>query len=160
MLGAEYQTRRSLGKQRTPRVLLGNLPDVEPQGYRATTDSCNLKRRLWVVYRHAGRCWDKSYQRRPPAFDLKWSMMWHVVAVALLCFLGGATICIYEAAEEALQANRSVGAAVGKHLEMRLLFRQLIPDVQIPDVQRRLGEATDIAAHVMRPGQCVQYVDT
>src|SRR5262245_18496637 len=60
MLGAEYQTRRSLGKQSTPRVLLGNWADVEPQGYRATTDSCNLKRRLWVVYRHAGSCWDKS----------------------------------------------------------------------------------------------------
>jgi two-component system, NarL family, sensor histidine kinase UhpB len=95
--------------------------------------------------------------RRPPAFDLKWSMMWHVVAVALLCFLGGATISVYEAAEEALQANRSVGDSVGKHLEVQagfLLFRQ-----PIPDVERYLGEATLVAAGVMTPGQCVQYVD-
>jgi hypothetical protein len=92
---------------------------------------------------------------RPPTFDLKWSVMWHVAAIALLCFLGAATISIYEVTEEAWQANRSIGDAVGRHLEL-----QLVPRQPIGDVQRQLGDATAVATGVMKPGQCVQYVNS
>ena len=65
--------------------------------------------------------------RHRPVFDLKWSLLRQVAAVALLCFLGGAAISVHQAKEETLKANRAVGDAVGRFLEMPLLFRGLRP---------------------------------
>ena len=47
-----------------------------------------------------------------PVFDLKWSLMWQLAAVTLLCLVGGVIIATYRAQEEVAQANRSVGDAV------------------------------------------------
>ena len=70
---------------------------------------------------------EKRVFRRRPAFDLKWSLLRQVAALALLCFLGGAVISVHQAEQEMLKTNRAVGEAVGGFLEMPLLFRGLQP---------------------------------
>ena len=107
---------------------------------------------------------------RPPTFDLKWSVMWNVVAVGLLCFLGAGTISVYEVAEQAWRTNRSIGDAVGKqHLEAQLLLPQFPTyetrgdngsEASSANVQKFLGDAVARATCVMKPGQCVQYVSS
>ena len=84
-----------------------------------------------------------------PVFDLKWSLMWRVAVVALLCFLAGAAIALYRADQEAIEVNRSVGNTVGKHLELQLLridsaldVRERFPDADLCDVAGPLGRNT------------------
>ncbi|MCP3370380.1 histidine kinase [Bradyrhizobium cajani] len=99
--------------------------------------------------------------RRRPVFDLKWSLLKQVAAVALLCFLGGAAISVHQAAEETLKANRTVGVVVGRFLEMRLLSREPQSvsrqgvDLQI-DLQRRFLQMDGFLDQLMSPGQCMQ----
>ncbi|MET4794465.1 two-component system sensor histidine kinase UhpB [Bradyrhizobium japonicum] len=99
--------------------------------------------------------------RHRPVFDLKWSLLKQVAAVALLCFLGGAAISVHQAAEETLKANRTVGDVVGRFLEMRLLSREPQPvfrqsvDLQI-DLQRRFLQMDAYLDQLMGPGQCMQ----
>ncbi|MEY9397815.1 two-component system sensor histidine kinase UhpB [Bradyrhizobium japonicum] len=99
--------------------------------------------------------------RHRPVFDLKWSLLKQVAAVALLCFLGGAAISVHQAAEETLKANRTVGDVVGRFLEMRLLSREPEPvfrqrvDLQI-DLQRRFLQMDGYLDQLMSPGQCMQ----
>jgi two-component system sensor histidine kinase UhpB len=100
-------------------------------------------------------------ERRRPVFDLKWSLLRQVAAVALLCFLGGAAISVYQAEEETSKANRAVGDAVGRFLEMRLLFREVPPGAapvirKRSDLQGRFREMDPYLDQVMSPGQCVQ----
>ena len=90
-----------------------------------------------------------------PVFDLKWSLMWRVAVVALLCFLAGAAIALYRADQEAIEVNRSVGNTVGKHLELQLLRID-----SALDVRERFPDADAVLADVTSPGQCVQVVDT
>ena len=63
-----------------------------------------------------------SILRHRPVFDLKWSLLKQVAAVALLCFLGGAALSVHQAEEETLKANRAVGDAIGRFLEMPMRF--------------------------------------
>ena len=98
--------------------------------------------------------------RRRPVFDLKWSLLRQVAAVALLCLLGGTAISIYEAEEKTLKANRAVGDVVGRHLEMTLLFThdpQAL--VKLRQIELRFREMDGVFHHVMSPSQCVQYLD-
>ncbi len=86
--------------------------------------------------------------------DLKWSLMWRVVVVALLCLLAGAAVAVYRANFEAIEANRSVGETVGRHLDLQLLRIE-----SALDVRERFPDAEALLVHVLNPGQCVQYVD-
>ena len=61
--------------------------------------------------------------RHLPVFDLKWSLLKQVAAVALLCFLVGAAFSVHQAEQETLKANRAVADTVGRFLEMPLLSR-------------------------------------
>jgi hypothetical protein len=58
--------------------------------------------------------------RHRPVFDLKWSLLKQVAAVALFCFLGGAALSVHQAEEERLKANRAVADTVGRFLDCRL----------------------------------------
>ncbi|MGQ0673160.1 MAG: histidine kinase [Hyphomicrobium sp.] len=89
-----------------------------------------------------------------PGVDLKWSLMWRVAVVALLCLLAGAAVAIYRANIEAVEANRSVGESVGRHLDLQLLRIE-----SALDVRERFPDAEALLMHVLNPGQCVQYVD-
>ena len=88
--------------------------------------------------------------RHRPVFDLKWSLLKQVAAVALLCFLGGAAISVHRAEEETLNANRAVGDAIGRFLEMPIHFRKRV------DLQRRFRELDGFLDQAMSPGQCIQ----
>src|SRR5215470_16653492 len=96
--------------------------------------------------------------RHRPVFDLKWSLLRQVAAVALLCFLGAAAISIYRAEKETVKANRDVAVAVGRFLEMPKLLMELQPDLQRRiGIQQRFREMGDsFLDQVMSPGQCVQ----
>lgn len=94
-------------------------------------------------------------QPRGPAIDLKWSLMWRVALVALLCFLAGAAVAIYRVQAQAIAANQTVGDAVGKHLDLQLLRIE-----SALDLPGRFPDADALLAHVLSPGQCVQYLDT
>ena len=91
---------------------------------------------------------------RPPVSDLKWSLMWKVVLVALLCFLGGGAVAVYRVADEAFQVNKSLADAIGKRLETQMLYREWTTDVR-----DRFLEADAIITQAMSPGQCLQYID-
>jgi two-component system sensor histidine kinase UhpB len=97
-------------------------------------------------------------RRHRPVFDLKWSLLKQVAAVALLCFLGGAVLSVYRAKEETLKANRAVGDAVGRFMEMPLVFHlPLQPALRKRlDLQQRFREIDPFLDQVMGPGQCVQ----
>jgi hypothetical protein len=58
--------------------------------------------------------------RHRPVFDLKWSLLKQVAAVALFCFLGAAALAVHQAEEETLKANRAVADTVGRFLELPL----------------------------------------
>jgi two-component system sensor histidine kinase UhpB len=153
---AQHLTRRHSGKERTPCEILGNLPDVELQS--------SIERRLNLVVsrEHHGSLTMREIRvfRRRPVFDLKWSLLRQVAAVALLCLLGGTAISIYEAEEKTLKANRAVGDVVGRHLEMTLLFThdpQAL--VKLRQIELRFREMDSVFHHMMSPGQCVQYLD-
>lgn len=105
---------------------------------------------------------ETRFFRRRPVFDLKWSLLRQVAAVALVCFLGGAAISVYQAEQETLKANQAVGDAVGRHLEMPLLFHLNLPAAlrERIDLQVRFREMDAILAQVMSPGQCVQIHQT
>src|SRR5690348_8356563 len=91
------------------------------------------------------------FQRRP-VFDLKWSLLRQVAAVALLCFLGGAAISVYQAEKETLKANQAVADAVGRYLGLLpLANRRRI------DLQARFREMDAMLDQLMNPGQCVQF---
>ena len=95
---------------------------------------------------------------RRPVFDLKWSLMWQLAAVTLLCLVGGVIIATYRAQEEVVQANRSVGDAVAKYLELPFLIVPrggLFRDV---DVEEHFQESATVFAETMSPGQCLQYL--
>jgi two-component system, NarL family, sensor histidine kinase UhpB len=89
-----------------------------------------------------------------PVSDLKWSLMWKVVLVALLCFVGSSAVVVYRVADEAFQANKSLADAIGRRLEMQMLFREWTTDVR-----GRFLEADAIITQAMSPGQCLQYID-
>src|SRR6266436_495899 len=91
--------------------------------------------------------------RHRPVFDLKWSLLRRVAAVALLCFLGGAAISVHQAEEEMSKANQAVGDAVGRYLEMPLFFRIFTKRI---DLQKRFREMDADLDQWMSPGQCVQ----
>jgi signal transduction histidine kinase len=94
---------------------------------------------------------ETSLVRRRPAFDLKWSLLRQVAAVALLCFLGAAAISVYQAEKEMLKANRAVADVVGRYLEnFPFALRKRL------DLQRRFLEMDAMLSQVMSPGQCVQ----
>src|SRR5262249_22986578 len=95
--------------------------------------------------------------RPRPVFDLKWSLLRQVAAVALLCFLGGAAFSVYQAGEETLRANQAVGEAIGRYLGMPVLLHRELPAVlrERIDIQRRFREM-DALEQVMSPGQCVR----
>jgi two-component system sensor histidine kinase UhpB len=95
--------------------------------------------------------------RHRPVFDLKWSLLRRVAAVALLCFLAGAAISVHQAEEEMSKANQAVGDAVGRYLEMPLSFRALTKRV---DLQKRFREMDTNLDQWMSPGQCVQIDET
>ncbi|MBR0826532.1 HAMP domain-containing protein [Bradyrhizobium manausense] len=100
--------------------------------------------------------------RRLPVFDLKWSLLRQVAAVALLCFLGGAAISVFQAEQETSKANRAVGDAVGRFLERPLLFAVDVPPGVAPggrnrfDLRARFREMDPFLDQVISPGQCVQ----
>src|ERR1700730_6672156 len=92
--------------------------------------------------------------RHRPVFDLKWSLLKQVAAVALLCFLGGAALSVHRAEEETLKANRAVGDTVGRFLEMPL---ELPPFLRKRvGLQGRFREMDAFLNQVMSPGQCMQ----
>jgi two-component system, NarL family, sensor histidine kinase UhpB len=91
--------------------------------------------------------------RHRPVFDLKWSLLRQVAAVALLCFLSGAAIFVYQAEKEALKANQAVADAVGRYLEMPFFFRTFRNRI---DLQGRFRQMDANLDQVMSPGQCVQ----
>ena len=92
----------------------------------------------------------------PPSrgVDLKWSLMWRVAVVALLCFLAGAAVAVYRAEKEAIEANRYVGDSVGRHLDLQLLRIE-----SALDVKERFPDVDALLSHVLNPGQCVQYLE-
>ena len=95
--------------------------------------------------------------RHRPVFDLKWSLLKQVAAVALLCFLVGAAVSVHQAEQETLKANRAVGDTVGRFLEMPLLARE--PQTimrQGIDLQRRFRQMDAFHDQLMSPGQCMQ----
>jgi len=96
--------------------------------------------------------------RHRSVFDLKWSLLRQVAAVALLCFLGAAAISVYRAEKETLMANRVVAEAVGTHLEGPLLFYWAAPLAfrKRTDLHGRFREMDAVLNQVMSPGQCVQ----
>jgi two-component system, NarL family, sensor histidine kinase UhpB len=100
--------------------------------------------------------------RHRPVFDLKWSLLRQVAAVALLCFLGGAAIFVHEAEEETLKASRAVGDAVGRSLEnyLALHLHPVLKESFDPqkrfDLQGRFRRMDMFLDQVMSPGQCVQ----
>ena len=98
-------------------------------------------------FRHAGRF-----------FDLKWSLMWQLAAVTLLCLVGGAMIAVYRAHEEVAQANRSVGDAVGTYLELPFLFASPKSFTEL-NVEERFQELADVFAATLSPGQCLRYLN-
>lgn len=102
---------------------------------------------------------DVRFLRHQPVFDLKWSLLRQVAAVALLCFLGGAAISVYQTEEEMLQANRAVADAVGRFLEMPIAFRRDLRTVfgTRLDLQRRFRQMDPFLDQVMSPGQCLQF---
>ena len=94
--------------------------------------------------------------RHRPVFDLKWSLLRQVAAVALLCFLAGAAVSVHQAKEEALKANRAVGDTVGRFLEMpETPWHALLIRGRRVDLQGRFRQM-DFLDQVMSPGQCVQ----
>jgi len=101
--------------------------------------------------------------RHRPVFDLKWSLLRQVAAVALLCFLGGAAISVYRAEEEASKANQALGDSVGRFLEAPHLFHlglQQSARMSSFDLQRRFSQMDTFLDQVMSPGQCVQLDET
>jgi two-component system sensor histidine kinase UhpB len=95
--------------------------------------------------------------RHQPVFDLKWSLLKQVAAVALLCFLGGAALSVYRAGEETLKANRAVGDTIGRFLELPLMPRELQTYFrQGVDLQRHFRKMDAFLDQVISPGQCVQ----
>ncbi len=84
--------------------------------------------------------------------------MWQLAAVTLLCLVGGVIVATYRAKEEVVQANRSVGDAVAKYLELPFLIVPrggLFRDV---DVEEHFQESATVFAETMSPGQCLQYL--
>ncbi len=96
--------------------------------------------------------------RHRPVFDLKWSLLRQVAAVALFCFLGGAAIFVYRAEEEASKANQALGDSVGRFLESPHLFHLGLQSARMKsfDLQRRFSQMDTFLDQVMSPGQCVQ----
>src|ERR1700730_6189308 len=96
--------------------------------------------------------------RHRPVFDLKWSLLKQIAAVALLCFLGGAALSVHQAKEETSKANRGVADAVGRFLELPLQVRLNRPPAlrQRPDLQERFRQMDAFLDQVLSPGQCVQ----
>ena len=92
--------------------------------------------------------------RHRPVFDLKWSLLRQVAALALLCFLGGAAIAVHQAEEQMFKANRAVGDTVGRFLETHLRFRPLRKPA---DLQGRFRQMDTFLDQVMNPGQCVHF---
>jgi signal transduction histidine kinase len=101
---------------------------------------------------------EMRFLRHRPVFDLKWSLLRQVAAVALLCFLGAAAISVYQAAEETLKANRAVGDAVGRYMEMPFAFhRDMRTFFGKPiELQWRFRQMDAFVDQVMSPGQCVE----
>ena len=114
---------------------------------------------LWMCIHHHGANIETNVPSRRPVFDLKWSLMWQLAAVTLLCLVGGVIIATYRAQEEVVQANRSVGDAVGRYLELPFMFVRgggLFRDI---DVEERFQESAAVFAETMSPGQCLQYLN-
>jgi two-component system sensor histidine kinase UhpB len=96
--------------------------------------------------------------RHRPVFDLKWSLLKQVAAVALLCFVVGAAVSVHQAEQETLKANRAVADTAGKFLEMPLLARGELQTHlrQGVDLQRRFRQMDAFHDQLMSPGQCMQ----
>lgn len=134
-----------------------------------TWDICPIARQVWgrlraglVTSRRLGHFQhmtmpidsDAPDPRRRPVFDLKWSLMWRVAVVALLCFLTSAAVALYRADQEAIAVNRNTGDTVGKHLELQLLRI----DTAL-DLRERFPDADALLTDVMSAGQCVQVAN-
>jgi signal transduction histidine kinase len=91
--------------------------------------------------------------RHRPVFDLKWSLLRQVAAVALLCFVGGAAVAVHQAKEETLKANRTVADAVGRFVQLPFRITALTQRV---DLQGRFRQMDPFLDQVLSPGQCVQ----
>ena len=92
--------------------------------------------------------------RHRPVFDLKWSLLKQVAAVALFCFLGGAALSVHQAEEETLKANRAVADTVGRFLEVPLLTNLFGKRISLQGRFRQMDAFLD---QVMSPGQCLQF---
>src|SRR4051794_39191588 len=92
--------------------------------------------------------------RHRPVLDLKWSLLKQVAAVALFCFLGAATLSVHRAEEETLKANRAVGDAVGRFLELPLQTNILGKRINLQGRFRQMDAFLD---QLVSPGQCLQF---
>src|SRR5262249_35768742 len=80
--------------------------------------------------------------------------------VALLCFLGGAAVSVYQTEQEMLKANRAVADAVGRFLEMPVVFLHGLRTFSGTrlDLQRRFRQMDGyLLDQVMSPGQCLEF---
>jgi two-component system sensor histidine kinase UhpB len=92
--------------------------------------------------------------RHRPVFDLKWSLLKQVAAVALFCFLGAASLSVYQVEQETLKANRAVADVVGKFLETPLVSNIFGKRINL---QGRFRQMDAFIEQLMRPGQCLQF---
>ncbi|MGV7213523.1 HAMP domain-containing sensor histidine kinase [Bradyrhizobium sp. UFLA05-112] len=130
------------------------MPDVEPNGIEQQPDAVICGKQYGPLAMRKMRI-----LRRRPVIDLKWSLLRQVAAVALLCFLGGAAISVYRAAEETLKTNQAVGDALGKYLEVPILAqreRRTLFGTRL-DLQKRFRFMDGFLDQAMSPGQCVQF---
>lgn len=80
--------------------------------------------------------------------DLKWLLVRRVTLVALGCLFVGSAFAIWQTNREAKRQNIELADSVGRQLELQLALRTPFPEWDL------------VTSYALRPGQCVQLLDT
>lgn len=93
--------------------------------------------------------------RRQRELDLKWSLVWRIVLVAVLCAVGTIAVVMNDVAAEARQRNAGIADAVHRQLELQLLRID-----RGTDLPARFPDWDTIVQHALQPGQCIRLEQT
>ncbi|AHB48362.1 histidine kinase [Hyphomicrobium nitrativorans NL23] len=87
--------------------------------------------------------------------DLKWLLVRRIALVALVCFLAGSALALYETSREAKRLNVELATLVSRQLDL-----QLSRIDRSTDIPARFPDWDVVATYTLLPGQCVEFHGT
>lgn len=87
--------------------------------------------------------------------NLKWLLVRRIALVAIVCFIAGSGLALYETSREAKRLNVDLATLVSRQLDL-----QLSRIGRSTDIPARFPDWDVVASYTLLPGQCVEFHDT